>query len=198
MSSTADYCGILLAAGRSERFGIDKLMHPLTAGLPMACVSAAHLQCVLPHTLAVVRPDQLSLIKQLAAQGIQTVTLVQTDGGMGLSIATGVAATNGARGWLIALADMPFIQPATIAQVLASLQGGSAIAAPFYQGRRGHPVGFSAAFGEALRALHGDTGARDLLMQHRNKIKLITCDDPGVLADIDTPADLPTNTSIRS
>ncbi|MDO8314771.1 MAG: nucleotidyltransferase family protein [Rugosibacter sp.] len=198
MSSTSGYCGILLAAGRSQRFGTDKLMHPLAADLPMACVSAAHLQCVLPHTLAVVRPDQFSLIKQFAAQGIQTVTLAQTDGGMGLSIAAGIAATHSACGWLIALADMPFIQSETIAQVLASLQCGSAITAPLYQGRRGHPVGFSAAFGESLRALHGDIGARDLLMQHRNKIKLITCDDPGVLADIDTPADLLTNNSIGS
>lgn len=198
MSSTADYCGILLAAGRSQRFGTDKLMHPLATGLPMAFVSAVNLQRVLPNTIAVVRPDQLSLIKQLAAQGIQTVSLARTNGGMGLSIAAGVAATHGARGWLIALADMPFIQPATIAQVLAMLQRGSTIAAPIYQGKRGHPVGFTASFGEALRALQGDTGARDLLMQHRTEIELITCDDPGILADIDTPADLLTNTLIRA
>ncbi len=62
MSGTADYCGILLAAGRSQRFGADKLMHPLASGLsmaPMACISAATLQRVLPKTIAVVRPDQL-------------------------------------------------------------------------------------------------------------------------------------------
>lgn len=198
MSSTADYCGILLAAGRSRRFGTDKLMHPLTAGLPMALVSAVNLQHILPNTIAVVRPDQLSLIKQLAAQKIKTVTLAQTDGGMGLSIASGVAAASDACGWLIALADMPFIQPATITKVLAALQSGSAIAAPVYRGKRGHPVGFAASFGGALRALQGDTGARDLLMQHKTEVELITCDDPGILADIDTPADLLTNTFIHA
>jgi molybdenum cofactor cytidylyltransferase len=188
------YCAILLAAGRAQRFGSDKLMHPL-AGRPMACVSAAALQQVLPDTLAVTRPDQQALIEQLAAQGVPTITLGESNGGMGMSIAAGVAARADAKGWLVALADMPFIQPATIARVLAALQNGSPIAAPVYQGQRGHPVGFSAAFGDALRALRSDAGARELLQRHAAEITLIACDDPGILADIDTPADLPAETS---
>jgi len=188
------YCAILLAAGRAQRFGADKLMHPL-AGRPMACVSATALQQVLPDTLAVTRPDQQALIEQLAAQGVAAITLSESNGGMGMSIAAGVAARADAKGWLIALADMPFIQPATIARVLAALQNGSPIAAPVYRGQRGHPVGFSAAFGEALRALRSDAGARELLQRHAAEITLIACDDPGILADIDTPADLPAETT---
>ena len=192
------YCAILLAAGRAQRFGADKLMHPL-AGRPMACVSATALQQVLPDTLAVTRPDQQALIEQLAAQGVAAITLGESNRGMGMSIAAGVTARADAKGWLVALADMPFIQPATIARVLAALQNGSPIAAPVYQGQRGHPVGFSAAFGEALRALRSDAGARELLQRHAAEITLIACDDPGILADIDTPADLPaeTNTELR-
>lgn len=175
-------------------------MHPLVDGQPMACVSVITLQRVLPDTIVVVRPDQHDLIAQLAAQGIQTITLAATKNpafaadGMGLSIATGIAATQEAKGWLITLADMPFIEPATIARVLAALQNGNTIAAPVYQGRRGHPVGFSAVFGEALRALSGDQGARDLLVKHAAEIALIDCDDPGILADVDNPKDLPTGT----
>ena len=191
--NTVGYCAILLAAGHARRFGADKLMHPL-AGQPMACVSAAALRRVLP-TLAVVRPEQQTLIEQLAAQGVPTITPGETNGGMGMSIAAGVAARADAKGWLIALADMPFIQPGTIACVLAALQNGSPIAAPAYQGQRGHPVGFSAAFGGALRALHSDAGARELLQRHAAEITLIACDDAGILADIDTPSDLPADTA---
>jgi molybdenum cofactor cytidylyltransferase len=79
--------------------------------------------------------------------------------------------------------------------VLAALQNGSPIAAPAYQGQRGHPVGFSAAFGGALRALHSDAGARELLQRHAAEITLIACDDAGTLADIDTPSDLPADTA---
>jgi len=194
MKGANAYCAILLAAGHARRFGTDKLLQPL-AGRPMACVSAAALQQVLPDTLAVTRPDQQALIEQLAAQGVRTVTLDETNGGMGMSIAAGVAASAEAKGWLIALADMPFIQPTTIACVLAALQNGSPIAAPMYRGQRGHPVGFSAAFGEALRALRSDAGARELLQRHTAEITLIACDDAGILADIDTPSDLPTDTA---
>ena len=72
-----------------------------------------------------------------------------------------------ADGWLIALADMPFVRPETIRAVLAALAKGAAIAAPSYRGERGHPVGFARAFYEELSTLKGDAGARELdTVQH--------------------------------
>jgi molybdenum cofactor cytidylyltransferase len=59
---------------------------------------------------------------------------------------------------------------------------------PFYQGQRGHPVGFGAEHGEALRGLDGDTGARALLAA--NRVARLDLDDPGILRDVDTPDDL--------
>jgi molybdenum cofactor cytidylyltransferase len=38
--------------------------------------------------------------------------------------------------------------------------------------------------------LRGDHGARPILERHRAEIELLECDDPGILVDIDTPADL--------
>lgn len=186
---TADgYCAILLAAGHARRFGADKLLQPLD-GQPLACISAARLQQVLP-TVAVVRPAQRELIERFAALGVPCVISSASENGMGASIAAGVAARADAKGWLIALADMPFIQPATIAGVLAALRGGATIAAPYCQGRRGHPVGFAAAFGDALRGLHGEAGARELLRQQATNITPVACDDPGVTYDIDIASDI--------
>jgi molybdenum cofactor cytidylyltransferase len=62
--------------------------------------------------------------------------------------------------------------------------------APAYQGKRGHPVGFSAKFRSELEQLAGDEGARSILKRHADQIKLLECNDPGILADIDTPEDL--------
>jgi molybdenum cofactor cytidylyltransferase len=186
---TADgYCAILLAAGHARRFGADKLLQPLD-GQPLACVSATRLQQVLP-TVAVVRPAQHALIERFAALGVPCVISPTSEDGMGASIAAGIAARADAKGWLIALADMPFIQPATIAGVLAALRAGATIAAPHCQGRRGHPVGFAATCGDALRNLRGDAGARELLRQQAANITPVACDDPGIFADIDTPDDL--------
>ena len=45
-------------------------------------------------------------------------------------------------------------------------------------------------FGDALAALTGDAGARDLLRAEAGALELLDLDDPGVVRDVDTPADL--------
>ncbi|MCL4799694.1 MAG: nucleotidyltransferase family protein, partial [Burkholderiales bacterium] len=58
------------------------------------------------------------------------------------------------------------------------------------RGERGHPVGFAARYGAELAALAGDAGAREILRRDRGLVELIEVDDPGVLRDVDTRADL--------
>lgn len=190
VSDERHYCGILLAAGRSMRFGSDKLLHPLADGMPMSVVSARAMTSAMPRVVAVVDRRNASLCELLGTAGIDIVTVSRDGEGMGTSLATGIAATADAEGWVVALADMPFISPATIGRVLAALTAGAPIAAPAYKGRRGHPVGFDRRFRDELTALRGDEGARGLLAVHADQLELIDCDDAGVLRDIDVPADL--------
>jgi molybdenum cofactor cytidylyltransferase len=69
---------------------------------------------------------------------------------------------------------------------------GASIAAPVPRGRRGHPVGFSAAHRDALMALSGDEGARALVAAAGVDLVRVDVDDQGVLRDVDTPGDLVT------
>jgi len=182
------YCGVLLAAGRSTRFGSDKLLHALPDGKPMALASAAAMLAALPRVVAVVSADNAVLRRLLAAQGCEIAIAPATDIGMGWSLAAGVAANDDAAGWVVALADMPFIRAETIMRVQAALAAGAVLAAPVFNGRRGHPVGFDRRFRQALLALQGDEGARQLLRAHADEIELIPCSDEGILRDIDRPA----------
>ncbi len=193
--------GVLLAAGLGSRFraapGADptaeKLMQQLPDGRLVAVASAQALRAALPKVVAVVRADLPVLADALAACGCELVTVPGglVDDGMGDNLARGVRATTDANGWVVALADMPWLKTLTIERVAQAVRNNMhAIAAPLNRGRRGHPVAFGASHGMALAALTGDAGARDVLRAHAAQVRLIEVDDAGVLDDVDTPADL--------
>jgi molybdenum cofactor cytidylyltransferase len=182
--------GILLAAGRASRFGADKLLHPLPDGMPLAVRSGRNLIAALPRTLAVTRRDQKRLSELLRGDGLETVVCAAADDGMGASLACGVAAAADAAGWVIGLADMPYVRPGTIKRIACALVDGAAIAVPVFDGRRGNPVGFAQRYRHKLCCLSGDTGGRAILAAEPHAVVLIDCEDPGVLRDIDAPSDL--------
>ncbi|HEY6241533.1 MAG TPA: nucleotidyltransferase family protein [Burkholderiales bacterium] len=191
----ANIRGILLAAGYSKRFGSNKLLRALPAGTPEAgtpigLAAARHLLDALPESIAVVRPRAQKLGKLLRDAGCSTVVCKNASEGMGTSLAAGVRAAADAHGWVIALADMPFLRPETVRVIANALSEGAAIAAPAYRGERGHPVGFARRFLDELSVLHGDQGARELLAQRPDWVTVYEVDDPGVLRDIDRPSDL--------
>lgn len=194
--------GILLAAGRGERFGGGKLLATLparsdaspdagsAAGEMIGVIACRNLLAVMPRVVAVVRPGDAALAAALGAAGARVVRCANADAGMGASLACGVRATSAAAGWVVALGDMPWLATATIARVTAAIEAGAVVAAPFHQGRRGHPVGFGAACLAALTALTGDDGAKSVVAAHRDNLARIDVDDAGALRDVDRPDDL--------
>ncbi|CAB3673176.1 nucleotidyltransferase family protein [Paraburkholderia rhynchosiae] len=184
--------GILLAAGVGSRFDPHGLQNKLLAHLPertpVAQEAAHRLLRVVPQVLAVVRPGAEALARLLNDAGCDVVFAPAAERGMGASLAAGIQASEDAGGWIVALADMPRIHLTTIEAVARALDGGASIVAPFYEGQRGHPVGFGAEHRDALLALDGDSGARSLLTSQR--MMRLDVDDAGILRDVDTPEDL--------
>ena len=179
--------GILLAAGQSTRFGSNKLLHQLSDGTPMVLASARHLHNVLPKTIAVVEDANNAVAKLLTQDGVQVIENPRASAGMGGSIACGVASNPDAQGYVIALADMPCIPEAIIHAVVTGLERGAGIIAPVYKKKRGHPVGFSARYAQALMQLHNDAGASGIIQANSDSLELIETTERGVITDIDTP-----------
>lgn len=182
--------GMLLAAGASRRFGSDKLTQRLGNGEMLAVQACRNLLAGCDEVLAVVRPGSEVLAGWLEDEGAEVRFCASADLGMGESLAFGVQASRHAGGWLVALADMPWIGPATIRTVADALRAGAMIAAPVWQGQRGHPVGFSGVLREELAVLSGDAGAKAVIQAHFDRLVLVVTDDSGVLRDIDRPEDL--------
>ena len=163
---------IVLAAGRGERFrqaggAHDKLLAPLGP------------QRVRDHVVAAA---QASGLPWHVVEPAHTAHLPEQ--GMGASIATGVAATPDAPGWLVLPGDLPLVQPQSLRAVAAALSDHTVVL-PMVDGQRGHPVGFGHACREALLALRGEQGARALLQQHT--MHTVALADAGCILDVDTP-----------
>ncbi len=188
MTTPPRWTGILLAAGRGRRFDAsgqqDKLLQILADGKSVAQHSAQNLRAVMPHVVAVLRPDNAVLEGQLQAIGIECLVCCDADAGMANSLKHALRATADSAGWIIALADMPSVKTSTLTLLFDTLQAGAGIVAPVYQGRRGNPVGFASQYLPQLLDLQGDVGARSVLQS--NPLTQIQVDDPGIHEDIDT------------
>lgn len=186
---------VITAAGRGERFiqaGVQG--NKLNAGFADA---AGERRSLFEHTLrqalasglpvqVVTRPDNLPVLAACAANQVPVTLLASS--GLGDSIAAGVAATPHWQGWLIHLADMPFVGAEVFRQVADALRQ-HAIVRPCYAQQPGHPVGFSALLRKPLCQLRGDNGARELLQGAA--VHLLPLEHPGVVQDIDLPSQLP-------
>ncbi len=164
---------LVLASGRGERFaasgGTTHKLAALLNGKP-----------VLQHTLDAVR-----------ASGMPWHLEQGGHAGMGDSIAAAVRATPDARGWLVLPGDLPLVQPESLVRVMQGL-ARHAVVMPSHQGKRGHPVGFSAACREGLLQLAGDQGAVSVVrtQQAQGQVLHLALDDAGIVTDIDTVQDL--------
>ena len=182
--------GILLAAGGATRFGANKILHPLSDDECIGQRAATALANVVDHLCVVVPSAAPATAAAFQRHDWDVVVCPRAHDGMAYSLRCGIERSADAEAWLIALADMPFIAPATLRVLAQSLRRGSAIVVPEYAGRRGHPVGFSARFKNALSRLEGDVGANGVLAANPDLIEAIAVDDPGILLDINEPADL--------
>ncbi|OWW20758.1 nucleotidyltransferase family protein [Noviherbaspirillum denitrificans] len=184
--------GILLAAGRGSRFDPsgqrNKLLQPVTGGEAVAVAAARNLLAALPSVLAVVGPGGEQIASRLKAAGCEVSVCPDAGEGMGATLVYALRQKLEATGWVVALGDMPFVQPETIRGLAAAIELGADIAAPFNQGRRGNPVAFGRTHLDELLQLRGDEGARRLLGKHL--VTAVEVNDPGIFHDIDTPDDL--------
>ncbi len=185
-------CAVLLAAGLGSRYreragpDADKLLATCRgrdgSQRPVLEHAVRAFEGQVERLLLVTRPDNTAVLALARRLGVETLTV--DSAGMGDSLAAAVRHSADSAGWLIALGDMPFILPGTVARVVQALDD-DAIVVPTCDGNFGHPVGFGRRHGPALAALSGERGAKRLLQD--NPVRELAVDDGGVLWDVDSP-----------
>lgn len=186
--------GVLLAAGTSSRYGdANKLLEPVE-GTPIVRHAATTLLDSSVAAVTVILGHESERVREAVADLPVSVKKNPSYAqGQSTSVRAGITAAReqNADASLVALGDMPRIDPASLDTVIEAYVCGVAdIVAAAYEGQRGNPVLFDSRFFSALIDVDGDTGGRDLLLESSAAVAVET-GDSGVLQDVDRPDDLP-------
>lgn len=175
---------ILLAAGKSERFGLSDKLTEVFLGQPLGLHVVTALEAV-PFARRIVVADGVDL--DYAARGYEIIRNTRSRDGLSSSVRLGVGAARraGIEAVLIALADMPRITASHVYRLFEAQHGPDTVVASSDGVRPRPPVLFGNARFDVLEALTGDSGARDMIRAGRHVIA-----SPDELIDVDTQQEL--------
>jgi len=182
--------GLILAAGESRRMGSPKallryrdetFLDTLTALLARFC---APVIVVLGAHAAEIR----------AASTRPATFVVNPDFALGMTTSLQVglrAVPPEADGVLFTLVDHPAASSSTLDALLAAANpdDASLVRVPRYRAKRGHPIWFSRELMPEFLALPADGPARDVVARYLDRTEYLDLEDPGIVADIDSPED---------
>jgi CTP:molybdopterin cytidylyltransferase MocA len=184
--------GLVLAAGASRRMGEPKLLLPWRGGATLLDGTLAALrEGGVKRQLVVVAAGGV-LAGWTPPPGVERVVNPRPGEGMLSSVQAGwsrLAGDPGADPVVVCPADLPELQGATVAALLAAQRQHGGLVVPTCGGRRGHPLLLPRRWAERIPTLDPGVGLRQLLSLAAADLLLVATDDRGVVEDVDTPAD---------
>ncbi len=188
-SASPRIAALVLAAGRSRRFGaVNKLLAEID-GTPMVARVVTAATASKAATVVVVTGHQAAKVRAALA-GAEFVDSPDYADGLSASLRAGLAALpDDIDGAVVCLGDMPRVTAALIDALIDAFDpaAGAAICLPTHRGKRGNPVLWARRFFAEMAAVTGDTGARHLIGEHADVVCEVPCNNDAVLVDVDTP-----------
>ena len=184
---------ILLAAGESRRMGFPKPLLRIDAESFIARTTALALGVA--SRLVIVLGAHVDRVRPAVASDPRITVVENPDYARGqlssLKVGLAEAIAGGADAVMVHLADHPMVAPATFRALVDEYsRAAKLIVVARYRERRGHPVIFDKAVFAELLAAPEDQGARVVVNTDPARVAYVDVDDPGVVLDLDTPADL--------
>jgi molybdenum cofactor cytidylyltransferase len=184
---------ILLAAGESRRMGYPKPLLRIDGESFVSRTIALALGCA--SRVVIVLGAHANRIRPAIAAGAGIVIIENPNFAMGqlssLKVGLAEAIDRGADAIIVHLADHPLVSPSTFrALVDEYVKTARPIVVSRYRRRGGHPVIFDRSVFADLIAAPEDQGARVVVNADPRRVLYVDVEDPGVVLDLDTPADL--------
>ena len=184
--------GILLAAGRSRRFGGETKQLLDFAGEPLIRrVAREACRSLLGEVVAVVGHRAAAVEAALAGLDLRSVPNSRYREGLSGSIGVGIRSINpAAEAALFMTADQPLLTKGVIDRIVSRYtQTRAAIVVPSFEGQRGSPALFARKLFADLQALRREQGGREIIRRCPELVVEVELASGRPLADIDTPAD---------
>jgi CTP:molybdopterin cytidylyltransferase MocA len=180
---------LILAAGAATRMrGADKLLQEVDGQPQLRRLAIAALATGW-RVLVALPVDRPGRGQALAGVAVTPVVVDRAAEGLSASLRAGLAAAAAAPRVMVVPGDMPELDAADLCRMAAAAEAApeAILRAVDVAGVAGHPVVFPNRDFAALISLQGDTGAREVLARHRERV--IPCPLPGHHAtlDLDTP-----------
>ena len=187
---------VILAAGESRRMGKqNKLLLPLGGEALLVKLVKSVCASHVGQVLVVVGHEAGKIRRELNNFPLSFVYNPNFSEGMTTSIKFGVKEVSpDSDGFLICLADMPFINTSEInklinAYVQNRIKEKGLIVVPVFRGQRGNPVLFSSEFRNDILEYKKESGCRGVIMNNSESVKEIKMDNDNMLLDVDTLKD---------
>lgn len=183
--------GVVLAAGRSTRMGVNKLLLPFEGEHLVRRAVRVAIEGGLEPVLAVLGHDAAHVATALAGLACLVVPNARHALGLNTSLDAGLAAVHpDDDGAMVLLADMPLVTPEVVRAVVRRRQDTrAALVAARYGGVVAPPVLFDRGLFAELRGGEGEGRGREVLARHAREAVLV--DFPAdALLDVDAPGDL--------
>lgn len=187
MSNTV---AIILAAGTSSRFGKPKLLATIDGKPVIWHVVDRAARSSVDDIVVVIGAHGPQVMAALRGMRVNFAFNEKFAMGQGTSVASGIEhVRRTADAAVMLLGDQPGIEPDLISNVVTARQEGASIVMTLYGSGRSHPVLFGREHFDALAALTGDQGGREIIARHADQVVVVDGDDAQPPMDIDTVAD---------
>ena len=182
---------VILSGGASQRMGSPKALLPYQ-GRPFL----EHLIAVTSHPKIDARRIVLGAHADLIADAVrlaadEVVINAEWEKGQLSSIQAGIRSLPaGTDGMILCLIDHPLISATLVDELIERFYLGSRtppIVLPVYQGKRGHPVIFSAGVYEELLVAPLDQGARSVVWAHAAEAAEVVTLEQGCVLNLNDP-----------
>lgn len=187
---TSETAALILSAGASRRFGGQpKALMTVDGEAGVRRIAEICLQEGLSPVTVVVGPHRSAIAHELRGLGVELVDSDRWEEGRTASVQAGLAVLPPDYDVLLWPVDHPFVRSRTVDVLLASRDADLLAVwfVPTFEGRGGHPVLWRPEVRNDVFDLRPDAPLRSLLPEFGPQVRRVAVDDPGVVANIDTP-----------